>query len=267
MLRTLRSATLSTGVTLPYVEQGDADGVPVLFLHGVTDSWHSFEQVLGRLPAGIRAIALTQRGHGDADKPEGDYRIPDMAEDAVALLDHLGIERAVVAGHSMGGWVAQQVAIAHSDRVCGVILIAAFAAAGDDPEFAAFADEMAALEDPIPDAVARDFQVSTLAREIEPELLDLFVSESLKVPARVWGSAFSGFVELDLTDDLPRIQAPALIVWGDQDAFVTRAAVDLLHERIPGARLAVYEGIGHAVHWDDPERFAAEVAAFVDGLG
>ena len=69
MTFTTKTIVLPTGVTLPYVEQGDPDGVPVILLHGVTDSWRSFEPVLPHLPPSIRAFALTQRGHGDADRP------------------------------------------------------------------------------------------------------------------------------------------------------------------------------------------------------
>ena len=69
MAPTIKSVELSHRVTLPYVEQGDASGVPMLLLHGVTDSWRSFECMLPYLPASIHAFALTQRGHGDADHP------------------------------------------------------------------------------------------------------------------------------------------------------------------------------------------------------
>jgi pimeloyl-ACP methyl ester carboxylesterase len=69
----VKSAALSTGVTLPYVEQGDPAGTPVVLLHGITDSWRSFEPVLPYLPDSIRAFALTQRGHGDADRPAAAY--------------------------------------------------------------------------------------------------------------------------------------------------------------------------------------------------
>ena len=65
----VKSVKLSNGVTLPYVEQGDPSGVPVVLLHGITDSWRSFAPVLPSLPASIHAFALTQRGHGDADRP------------------------------------------------------------------------------------------------------------------------------------------------------------------------------------------------------
>jgi non-heme chloroperoxidase len=113
---TVKRAALSTGVRLPYVDAGDPDGIPVLLLHGWTDSWRSFETVLGHVPADIRAIAVTQRGHGNADRPQDGYAPRDLAADAAALLDALEIDRAVVAGHSMSAWVAERLALEDSAR-------------------------------------------------------------------------------------------------------------------------------------------------------
>src|SRR5688572_4155025 len=115
----VKSVALSTGVTLPYVEQGDPSGVPVVLLHGVTDSWRSFEPVLPFLPGSIRAFALTQRGHGDADRPAADYRPSDMAADVAAFLTSQGLDSAVIVGHSMGSTVALQYALDYPERTRG----------------------------------------------------------------------------------------------------------------------------------------------------
>ena len=82
-LRAKRIA-LPTGVTLPYVSSGSSTGVPVVLLHGVIDSWQSFATVLPHLPASIRAFALTQRGHGEADRPAAGYGMGDFAADVAA---------------------------------------------------------------------------------------------------------------------------------------------------------------------------------------
>lgn len=103
---TVGRIALPTGVTLPCVDRGPADGAPVVLLHGVTDSWRSFEPLLPHLPGSIRAIVPSLRAHGDADRPEGSYRPADFAADVAALLDRLGIDEAVLAGHSMGSAVA-----------------------------------------------------------------------------------------------------------------------------------------------------------------
>src|SRR5687768_16236662 len=117
-------------ISLPYAEQGARAGIPVLMLHGWSDYLRSFEPVFPHLPSAVRAIAATQRGHGDADRPAGGYSPSDLASDAIALLDSLGIERAVVVGHSMGAWVAQRIAIEHPERVDGVVLAGAIRPSG-----------------------------------------------------------------------------------------------------------------------------------------
>jgi non-heme chloroperoxidase len=250
-------------IQLPYIEQGDATGVPVVMLHGATDSWRSFEPVLPHLPDDIRAIAVTQRGHGDAPKPESGYLIEDLAGDVVGLLDELDVERAIVVGHSMGSWVARQIAIDHPDRVDGLVLAGSFRCAlVGDAEAAAEMRELADVPDPVTDEIARDFQESTLASPIAPELLDMFVDESLKLPAQVWRDLFLGFAEVDQTEAIAGLAVPALLVWGDRDAFIPREVQDELVATLPDARLNVYEGIGHAVHWEVPERFAAELTTF-----
>ena len=153
---------MSTGVSLPYVEQGDPDGVPIVFLHGVTDSWRSFEFFLPFLPQRFHAFALTQRGHGNADKPESGYLMSDFAADLASFMDIVGIGSAVVVGSSMGSTVAQRFAVAYPDRVRGVVLLAAFHSYHDKPELIAFKEEMIdGLVDPIDRAIAQEFQQST----------------------------------------------------------------------------------------------------------
>jgi pimeloyl-ACP methyl ester carboxylesterase len=261
----VKFASLSTGVRMEYVEQGPADGVPVVFLHGVTDSWHSFERVLQLLPPFVHAFAVSQRGHGDSSRPASGYRYADMSADLLAFMDAMGLRTATIVGHSMGASVAQRFVVDHPDRVSRVVLMGAFATIYRDPVVADFyASSVAPLTDPIPPAFAREWQLSTLAQPMAPDHLDTIVAETLKVPARVWHATFSGFLDTpDFTSELAAVSAPVLLVWGDQDAYARRAAQDRLLQVIPSARLIVYEGFGHALHWEDPVRFATDLVAFV----
>jgi pimeloyl-ACP methyl ester carboxylesterase len=119
MTHTIKSVDLANGINIQYVEQGEPSGTPVLFLHGVTDSWRSFEPVLPHLPASIHAYALSQRGHGDSTSPAAGYSFRDFASDVVAFMDALNIKSAVIVGHSMGSYVAQRFAMDHPERtVC-----------------------------------------------------------------------------------------------------------------------------------------------------
>ena len=256
--------SLSTGVRIEYVEQGKADGVPVIFLHGVTDSWRSFERVLPLLPPNIHAFALSQRGHGDSSRPTSGYRFADMSADLLAFLDAMGLRTAIIVGHSMGASVAQRFVIDHPDRVARLVLMGAFSTY-HDPGFADFvASSIAPLTDPIAPPFAREWQLSTLARAMPADHLDAVVSETLKVPARVWREAFDGFLKTpDFTSELTRVSVPVLLMWGDRDSYALRAAQDRLLEVMPKARFIAYEGFGHAFHWEDPEQFTKDLVPFL----
>jgi pimeloyl-ACP methyl ester carboxylesterase len=116
------TVALRSGLALSYAMQGEESGPVVVLLPGPTDSWRSYEPVLRWLPLSLRSIAVSPRGHGDSDKPASGYRVEDFAADVVPLLDGLGIERAVVAGHSGSCLVARRVAIDAPERVAGLVL-------------------------------------------------------------------------------------------------------------------------------------------------
>jgi len=225
---TQKRVKLSTGVELPYVEQGDPAGVPVIFLHGFTDSWHSFELALPHLPQTVHAFALSHRGHGDADRPEGGYRPQDFAADVAAFVDALDLGPAVIAGHSMSSAITQRFALDYPERTLGLILIGVFASYHDKPMLVEFLDVISQLEDPIDPNFVREFQESTLAKPVPPAFLDTIVQESLKVPARVWKAALLGLLENEVSSERGNIKAPTLIMWGDQDAYCPRSDQEAL---------------------------------------
>ena len=262
----VRVIELSDGVRLQYVEQGDPSGTPVLFLHGMTDSWRSFELVLPHLPPWFRALAVSQRGHGDSSRPAEGYHPDDFTGDVAAFVDRLGMERPVIVGHSMGSVVAQLVAARSPDRARGLVLAGAFPGYRGNRVVADLVDAVTRLADPVDPAFVREFQESTIARPIPAWYLDTVIAESLKLPARVWHAAFNGLLALDAIP-VSAIVAPTLVVWGDRDAVAGRVDQDALVAGIRGARLTVYEGTGHALHWEEPARFAADVAAFVASVG
>jgi non-heme chloroperoxidase len=261
-----RFVVLSTGVRMQYVEHGREDGIPLVLLHGVTDSWHSFERVLPYLPSTIHAFAISQRGHGDSSRPEAGYDFADLAEDLRAFLDAMHVPAAVIVGHSMGAMVAQRFAADHPTRLSALVLTGAFSTRLQHPAVSEFiATAIAPLTDPIDPAFVREFQVSTLAHDVPAEFLETVVSESLKVPARVWRAAFQAHLSTpDLSRDLALLSVPTLLVWGDRDSYAVRGDQNALLAAIPGARLITYAGGGHAVHWEDPRRFARDLAAFVE---
>jgi non-heme chloroperoxidase len=260
------SVVLPGRCELPYVEQGNPTGVPLVLLHGLTDSWRSFEPVLPYLPEHIHAFALTQRGHGDSVCPAATYRTRDFAADVAAFLKSLGLGPAIVVGHSMGSTNALRFAIDFPDLTRGLVLVGSFATYKRNPVVKELWDSVAQLTDPIEPAFALEFQKSTLARAIPPAFLEAVVQESLKVPAHVWRAALEGLMEDDFVSEVGRIKAPTRIVWGDRDAFCPRRDQETFLETIHGSKLSVYEEAGHALHWEDPAHFAADLVEFVNSL-
>jgi non-heme chloroperoxidase len=265
------SVALSTGVRLPYVELGPPAGVPVLMLHGYTDSWRSFELLLPHLPSRVRAIAVTERGHGDADRPATGYRPEDFVSDVAAFMDALELPAAVLVGHSGGSYTAQRFAIEHPDRTLGIALVGAFRALHGKPELHELWQAVAELRDPVDPDFVREFQESTATQPVPVEFMEAVIAESRKVPARVWQATLKGLLDAEAPTETGTITAPTLILWGDRDTLCTRRDLEALVAAISGARLVVFQGTGHAVHWEQPERAAAELAAFVgtgrDGVG
>jgi pimeloyl-ACP methyl ester carboxylesterase len=260
------SITLANGIALSYAEQGAASGPTAVLLPGPTDSWRSYAPVLESLPSSLRAIAVSQRGHGDSDKPASGYRVEDFAADAVALLDALDVERAVLAGHSGSCLVARRVALDHPERVAGLILEASPTTLRGSSGLIEFVDAVVStLHDPIDADFARSFVADTSSDQLAPALLDELVAELLKVPAAVWKDMFTDLLGYDDLTEIERIGAPTLLVWGDNDDVVSRDMQAVLAERIPTTELLVYTGVGHTPRWENPTRFAADVTAFVQG--
>ena len=260
-----KTVSLGAGLDLEYVERGSRGSIPVVFLHGVTDSWGSFEGVLSRLPECTHAYALSQRGHGNSSRPPSGYRISDLATDLTLFLNALEIDRVVLVGHSMGSFVAQRFAIDQPLRTAGLGLLgSATGFRGNAVVEDFWASTVSTLTDPIDPAIAREFQLSTLARPTRPGMVDAYVLESLKVPARIWREAFAGFLELDHREELARITAPTLIANGDRDDMFTPAHQRALHDAIPGSTLLIYPGGGHAAHWEDPDGVTADLTSFFD---
>ncbi|WP_406862183.1 alpha/beta hydrolase [Streptomyces sp. HUAS MG47] len=266
----VRSADLGDGrPTLPYAEAGGPEGAPVVLVHGYADSWWTFEPMLRRMPSALHAYAPTQRGHGDADKPEDGYAPEDFADDLVAFLDAVGLERAVLVGGSSGGVQARIVAGRRPDRVAGLVLLGTPAELADKPEVReVWETRVRPLEDgdPVDRAFVEEFARGLTAAPVGRGFLETVVDENLKAPPRVWRETLRGLLETDLRATLTGILVPTLVVWGDQDPLLTRTDQQTILDTIPDSRLEVYEGVGHTLYWEAPDRVLRDVAAFAAGV-
>jgi pimeloyl-ACP methyl ester carboxylesterase len=254
---TFHTVKLASGVTLKYAAQGPESGEAVLMLHGYTDTWFSFSRVLPLTPASLRVIVPDQRGHGESDRPETGYDMEDFATDAIQLMDALKIPRATIVGHSMGSFVARRVAARAPDRVSRLVLIGA----GPSEVLVVLKQPVDALSDPVDPAFVREFQVSTVHRGVPDAFMERAIADSGRVPARVWKAVLAGL--LNYRPQEADLRCPTLVLGGDRDGVFSRGEQEGIARRIPGATLRVFTDVGHALHWEDPDRFAVEFAAFL----
>lgn len=246
-------ARLSGVLRLRYLEQGPPEGDAVLMLHGTGDSSFSFSRALPLLPATLRVLVPDQRGHGDSDHPPRSYSMDEFALDALELLDELKVPRVTLVGHSMGSFIARRIAAFAPARVERLILIGA-GPSGDNAALREIAAAVAPLVDPVDPAFVRGFQLGTSSDELPPEFFERVVEESLKVPAKVWKAAMAGLMAYEPAED--QIVCDTLVMGGELDSVFSVAEQQEVVRRIRGARLQLFPGVGHALHWERPEALA-----------
>lgn len=267
-----KTVTLANGLRMGYVELGDPGKPALVFLHGVTNS------SLGYLPLGrllskhYRVFLLDQRGHGESDKPECCYTRLDYAHDAKLFLDLFGIERAHVAGHSLGGMVAQTFAAFWPERVDRLMIIgssigrrspASPDAPKPPPVLGAWDAEIRKLQDPIdPDSA---FMKSWWdVPGVDAEVQRLMRRESARIPARIWRAILDqGEVSRDLRTTAERIKAPTLLLFAGKDALFSEADNRDMQAWLPRAKAVTLPALGHSLPEEDPQAVAAVLLDFL----
>jgi len=179
-------------------------------------------------------------------------------------MDAVEIEESTLVGDSSGGMIAQRIALDYPHRVSRLVLIGSPTTLVNNKILIEAGKEMVALEDPIQPEFVKKFHSSTLRHPVPHGFLSTALSETLKVPARVWRDYYEGvLLTVDDTARLGQIGAPTLILWGERDAFLGREEQERRAAAIPDATLRVYPDTGHAVAWERPEWVARDVEQFI----
>ena len=263
--------TTVRGVELNVREAGS--GRPVVFLHGVTCSGWFFQPQLDHAATGAwRAIVPDFRGHGDSEKVLDGHTVPNYAQDVHALLEGMGVERPVLVGWSMGTMVAFEYLKAFGqDAVAGVVLVdqppSDFAWPGYDyfmftPEVLAHTVDALQMDQA---AVAEEF-AGLMLHAPTPEVVAQFVVELMKPPPAVAVSILVDQTFRDYREFLPEITVPTLVAFGGDDKATNPAAGKWMADRIPGARLVVFDASSHCPFFEEPAAFNAELVEFLAGL-
>ena len=245
------------------------NGAPLLLIHGLGYARWGWEPVLPELAEQFDVILFDNRGIGESDAPPGPYTVAEMAADAVQVLDEAGVARAHVVGTSLGGMIAQELALAYPERVDRLVLACTTPGgqkAHPMPQVTvALMAEAATLE---PAVALRRFVENALAPatvEAHPEIVEQIMAHRLATAQQpaAWAAQASAGATFDAYDRLGGLAAPTLVQHGDEDVVVDPRNADLLVELLPDARLERVPG-GHLFFWEAPEQFVASVAAFLE---
>ena len=259
------------GVQIHYQEKGN--GIPLVLIHGFTSSTYSWKDVFLPLSKNFRVIAVDLKGFGFSGQPDGDYSRPAQAELVSHLLDYLKIEKAWLCGNSMGGEVSLNVALHNPARVAGLILIdsAAVKVSGGGslaPDY---------ISIPLVGRVLAAIALTSdkLVREgLEKSYYDdsKITDERIAMyyrPLKTRGGqlgALRARTQADLfpiEQDLARINAPALIIWGAEDALIPLEAGRKMNSLVKGSKLVIIEKCGHVPQEEMPERTVDEIEKFI----
>ncbi|MDQ6778617.1 MAG: alpha/beta hydrolase [Actinomycetota bacterium] len=248
-------------------------GAPVLLVMGLgmnATGWWRTIPVLAE--AGLRVLALDNRGVGRSDRPSGPYTTAEMADDAAAVLDADGVERAHIYGISLGGMIAQEIALRHPDRVERLVLGATtpggtHAIAADDATLAFFhrRGQMGA-EEAVWASVPYNYSAHTRAEHGDRIAEDIRQRLRFPIEPEPYAAQLAAALGHDGYDRLARITAPTLVVHGTDDVMVPPANGSLLADRIPTAELVELPGTAHLYPTDDPTA-DGQIASFLNALG
>ena len=245
-------------------------GAPLLLIHGLGYARWGWEPVLPGLAERFDVILFDNRGIGESDAPPGPYTAGEMADDAIQVLDEAGVDRAHVVGTSLGGMVAQELALGYPDRVDRLVL-ACTTPGGPKAhpmpqQTLTLMAEAAKLE---PAVALRRFVENALAPATvaeHPGLVDRIMAHRLETAQQpaAWAAQAAAGATFDAYGRLGALAAPALVQHGDADVVVDPRNADLLVELLPDARLERFPGTGHLFFWEAPERFVSSVSAFLE---
>jgi pimeloyl-ACP methyl ester carboxylesterase len=257
-----QTVQIAAGLTFSYVEMGPEEGQPVVLLHGYTDNSRSWSLLAPHLD-GRRMIAFDLRGHGDSEAPSCCCGLDTLAADVDALMEALEIETADVVGHSLGSMTAATLAAYYPERVDELVLVST---AANMPEAATgwLWDNVPQMQRPVdPDS---EFMMNWYwnPNPVDEDFLGRERAESAAAPEATWMGVLRALTITDWTQMAPRIEAPTLILWGDQDGFFGAESQAHVQSILPDARHITYEGFGHNMFWEAPERVAADINSFLN---
>ncbi|MFI8536397.1 alpha/beta fold hydrolase [Streptomyces aquilus] len=248
------------GAALTYDDEGprDAQGVPLVFVHGWTADRHRWDHQLAHFAQKRRVIRLDLRGHGESSGA-GVRTIAELADDVLALLDHLAVERCVVVGHSMGGMIAQTITLAHPERVERLVLVNSIGRM----TYSRGRGLLMGVSTLVP---FRLFVAANIQRAFAPgyprDEIRAYVKASANTPREVVMTLYGAMRAFDVLDRVGEIRVPTLMVHGYHDIQLPVRQMLRMAKAYPDAEVRIIDA-GHELPVEKPEELTRTLDRFV----
>jgi 3-oxoadipate enol-lactonase len=240
------------------------EGAPVLLIQGLGYARWGWDPVTERLAERYRVLTFDNRGIGESDKPAGPYTAREMAADALQVLDEAGVDAADVVGASLGGMIAQELAVAAPERVRRLVLCCTTAGGADGLPMPAVTVQLFAEAATLaPEVALRRFVENALGSDPPAELVEEIYRRRLANPPDPAGWQSQAAAGMTFPGVDGRIAAPTLVLHGTEDNVVATGNAEVLAARIPDARVELFEGAGHLFFWEEPDGFVRIVEEFL----
>jgi pimeloyl-ACP methyl ester carboxylesterase len=255
------------GTSIYYVEGGDPAAPSVVFIHGFPFSSRMWESQLEALGHSFHAVAYDFRGFGKSAVGDGQYTIEGHVDDLIALLDFLEIDKAIVVGLSMGGYIALRALERNPERFLGVALCDTQSKADDNAGKLKRAAGAKAVKQEGAAAFAEGFVEAVFTpASIENNAPAVgFIKDIISAndPVAIAGNLIAMAGRTDTTESLADIKVPALILVGEEDKLTTPDAAGDMHSRIKGSQLHLVPKAAHLSNLENPEFFNARLLEFL----
>lgn len=257
--------TRVTDTPVPIAWEESGEGPPLLLVIGLGYGRWGWEPIVPLLAADFRVITFDNRGIGESGHPEGPYTAALMARDCRSVLDAAGVERAHVAGSSLGGMIAQELAIESPEYVERLVLMSTTPGGPNSHPMPTVTTELLAEMDRLaPEEALRRLVENALSPDAPEEAVERIMHHRLDKPQSPEGwqaQAAAGF-GYDGSGRASEIAAPTLIVHGESDNVVDSRNAGVLHDLIPNSKVELVSG-GHLFFWEDPQSAAELITSFL----
>jgi pimeloyl-ACP methyl ester carboxylesterase len=258
----------ANGISMRYRLDGQKTGRTLVLVHGVGGRLEDWNGVVDQFGSKYRIVRVDMRGHGSSDKPVGPYLLDVVATDISKLLNSLGVRRSVLVGNSLGGLVAQAFALLYPDQLDALVILAGIADRTQE-EKQRVLERLAIVEAGEPgshfDKSLSRWFTDEFVRS-NPERIANMKLRNQENDPRAYAAAYRMLATNDLADQLHKISVPTLIATGEFDIGSSPRMARVMHERVVGSKLHIFEGLRHGIVAEAPAKVASIIDRFLDEL-